>query len=346
MLYTFYLILHLLSVQHCALWVNHLPTGADVAEACGQIDLAQYDLQVIDLDGNQVCQPSDIYTLDGCTLPGRLDNYRVLVMRPARDELACAVVIEHNGQPSPADLSAACPPWALAEYEAGRGELQFVKAEAKPIPAPLCPRTDIPTGPGLFEQPGTAAELATDEPLSLLAGRLIWHGIVRPNCAGGYAGIDARTLSADGCGMSAARKDVTIWQNRFDEAIYQAALAEGVPARLLKKLLMEETQFWTLPAPGADGEIGPYQVTDAGLDTLLRYTVREYAGMTPEAAFYARAEVRDRLTCHACNIGDADRKLRENLVIYARLLASYRCQTGAGWPEAAAAWNVIYQNRW
>jgi hypothetical protein len=345
MLYTFYLILHLLASQHCALWVGSLPTSADVAAACGQIDFAQYEIVVQDLvTGDEVCRPDDVYTLNGCHLDQRLDNYRIVIMQPARDVLACAVTLEHE-QPTRADLTDACPAWALAEYDAGRGEIQFAKSEPIPQPAPLCPKAQINSGPGLYDQPASAAELATDEPLTLLAGRLIWHGIVRPNCPGGYSGIDSTTLSADGCGMAAARKDVTIWQNRFDEAIYQAAVAEGVPARLLKYLLMSETQFWTLPTPGADGELGAFQVTDNGLDTLMRYTDPTYGGLTVERQFYIRAQVRDSLACDYCNIGQADAHLRANMHIYARLLASYRCQVNGDWQSAAVAWNEIYSEK-
>lgn len=342
MLYTFYLLVTVLSTPHCALWANAWHDD-DIMQACGTLDLARYDLVLYDLAGNVVCHPTDI-SLNGCDAPGRLDNYRLVAYTRARESLACSITIDHD-QPDRADFAATCPPWAMQAYDAGQAESRFVKSELAPQPAPLCPRPELSNGPGLYDQPESATELATSEPLSLLAGRLIWFGIVAPNC-NGYSGItDAVRLSADGCGMESARDAVIRWQNRFDEDIHAAAVAEGVPARLLKLILLAESQTWTMPGPGADGEIGPYQVTDAGLDTLLRYSDPAYAGQHPDRQFYARAALRDELACQFCTLAQADAHTRAHMRAYARLLAAYRCQTGGDWRAAALAWNKVYEEK-
>lgn len=346
MLYTFYLIVQLLAVQQCVLWVDSLPTPENVSAACGALDWSQHDIVMYELtSGAEWCRPEDIYSLAPCNpAPRRLDDFRIVVYTRARESLACSLTIDHD-QPTRADWASACPTWAMQAYDAGQGRAELVKAEPRREAAPLCPRPSIPFGAGLYEQPNSAAEMATNEPLSLLAGRLLWFGIVTPNCDG-FSGLsDAVTLSADGCGMNSAREAVTRWQNRFDEDIYAAALAENVPARLLKAILIAETQTWTLPGPGADGEIGPFQVTDAGLDTLLRYSDPAYAGQHPDRQFYARAALRDELTCPFCTLAQADAHTRAHMRTYARLLAAYRCQVNGDWPAAARAWNQVYEER-
>lgn len=344
MLYTFYLVILLAATPHCALWSASAPDAASLAAACGTADLTPYELVLYDItSGREVCRPVDPVTLAPCNLMERSrDMFRLVAYTPARAELACAVTLSHD-RPARADWESACPPWALAAYDAGNYEISLAKTEPAPIPAPLCPRVEIAPGPGLYEQPASAAELASAEPLSLLAGRLIWHGVVVATCPGGFAGVDATTLSANGCGMDAAKMEVINYQNRFDGQLYDAALAENVPARLLKWLLIRESQTWTVQGYGPAGEVGAFQVTDAGFDTLLRYTDPGYGGAHPERQFYARAALRDRLACPGCGLAQADAHLRDTMGEYARLLAAYRCQSGGGWPEAVRAWNQMHE---
>jgi hypothetical protein len=113
------------------------------------------------------------------------------------------------------------------------------------------------------EDPGF---LATEEPYSYLAGRLIAQGAVNASsCPGG--GLLSNGY-ADNCGLELAMPEVLRWQNQFDDQILQVALDTKVPAQLLKRLFSLESQFW----PGVfriPNEFGLGQVTDNGMDALL-----------------------------------------------------------------------------
>jgi hypothetical protein len=193
------------------------------------------------------------------------------------------------------------------------------------------------TGVGLYDQPTAAADLATSEPLTWLAGRLIWYGQVKPDCLG-LSGLDPVTLAANACGMEATSEKVSDWQNQFDADIYAAASTEGVPARLLKRVLKVESQFWPLWDERPAGEIGMAQVTLAGADQYLRWydpyyntaSVKNQQGM--QAAFLAS------LRCDNCSLYEATAKERANIVTYARILRSYRF-TADDWRGALVRWN-------
>jgi hypothetical protein len=114
--------------------------------------------------------------------------------------------------------------------------------------------------------PEDPAFLATEQPYSYLAGRLIGQGIVdASSCPGG--GLLSNGY-ADNCGLELALPEVITWQNQFDEQIMQVATDTKVPAQLLKNLFAQESQFW----PGVyrqPKEFGLGQITDNGADTLL-----------------------------------------------------------------------------
>jgi hypothetical protein len=110
-------------------------------------------------------------------------------------------------------------------------------------------------------------ELDTEIDYTLLAGKLIWEGIVTPIECGdnGLLGNGA----ANTCGMETAREEVTEWQNLHNQDIQEASLNALVPARLLKGVIGQESQFyakWELPK-----EYGLGMLTERGVDMLLQW---------------------------------------------------------------------------
>jgi hypothetical protein len=120
--------------------------------------------------------------------------------------------------------------------------------------------------PEWLSTPEDTAFLATEQPYSYLAGRLIAQGAVdASSCSTG--GVLSNGY-ADNCGMDVAMPEVIIWQNQFDDQIMQVANDVKVPAQLLKNIFAQESQFW----PGVfrqPKEFGLGQITDNGADALL-----------------------------------------------------------------------------
>lgn len=112
-------------------------------------------------------------------------------------------------------------------------------------------------------------DLNTRKPYQYLAGKLLFTGIVKaPDCPGGG-------LMADGapntCGLDRASQAVIDWQNQFDLVIWDAARKTGIPPRLLKTLIEQESQFWPANARRMAYEYGLGQLSQAGADVVLRY---------------------------------------------------------------------------
>jgi hypothetical protein len=162
----------------------------------------------------------------------------------------------------------------------------------------------------------------------MLAGKLIWNGIVKPVCNG--SGLDPYTLGADACGLSSTRDYVIRWQNQYNGEIFDAATKYAVPARLLKRMMSLESQFWPLwESASGDGEIGVMQITDNGLDTLYRFDKSFdpfYWERSDAGKFYSRSITRDRLYCHGCNMEKLIEKTKQNISLYAQMLAAFQCR--------------------
>ena len=77
------------------------------------------------------------------------------------------------------------------------------------------------------------------------------------------------------CGLEHARDAVVVAQNAYNEQIAAAGRESGVASRLLKNIIMLESQMWP-DAAGQHGEAGLYQLSRAGADTLLRWDGRAY----------------------------------------------------------------------
>jgi hypothetical protein len=132
--------------------------------------------------------------------------------------------------------------------------------------------------PDWLSTPEDPAFLATEEPYSYLAGRLIAEGVVdASSCPSG--GLLSNGY-ADNCGLSIAMPEVIVWQNQFDDQIIQVANDTKVPAQLLKNLFAQESQFW----PGVfrtPSEFGLGQITDNGADALLLWNSSFYNQFCP-----------------------------------------------------------------
>jgi hypothetical protein len=131
----------------------------------------------------------------------------------------------------------------------------------------------VGTPPNWLSTLDDPALLATDEPYSYLAGRLISQGLVdASSCpregllSNGYA---------DTCGLEQVMPLVIEWQNIFDPQIIEVANETGIPAKLMKNVFAQESQFW----PGAfkfPNEYGLGQLTDNGAETILLWNPEFY----------------------------------------------------------------------
>lgn len=120
--------------------------------------------------------------------------------------------------------------------------------------------------PEWLSTPPESQMLNSDIPYSYLAAQLIKQGAVDVSmCLDGGILPPDDTVSA--CGMEAARTAVTSWQNQFDEIIWNVGRDTGVPARLLKNLFANESQFW--PGAHLKSDIGLGQLTVKGADTTF-----------------------------------------------------------------------------
>ena len=132
--------------------------------------------------------------------------------------------------------------------------------------------------PAWLTSPEWPELLASDEPYTYLAGRLIAQGIVDASeCPGG--GLEENGY-ANTCGLETARPEVDEWQNRFDAQIVEAAQSTGIPAQLMKNLFAQESQFWPGAFNGAE-EYGLGQLTEMGADTVLLWNTAFYNQFCP-----------------------------------------------------------------
>lgn len=167
--------------------------------------------------------------------------------------------------------------------------------------------------PGWLDSPDSPDLLATNEPYMYLAGRLIATGIV-----------DATECPTDGlatngyanqCGLDKARPEVDAWQNRFDAHIVSVAQETGIPAKLMKNLFAQESQFWPGGFSEAD-EFGLGQLTEMGADTVLLWNASFYNQFCPLI-----------LNISTCKLGYAQLEERDQAILRGALAinASSNC---------------------
>ena len=125
----------------------------------------------------------------------------------------------------------------------------------------------------LLEKVPTAEYLVTKHKLRLLAAKLINFGKADTSMCQNYGlNLDG---TPNGCGEEQTALAVYEYQNRYDLLIYDAAKRQKVPARLVKGLIAQESQFW----PGSSDN--PYEyglgcITESGTDMLLRWNSAYY----------------------------------------------------------------------
>ena len=311
----------------CDLWTKAI-TRAGVIEACGVSLLEGLRVDVYQQsDMEFICAKDAVYinNMDElaviCEMEKPLDQYLLRIIEPGYSTMICFVESANKSNPTAEEITAQCP--QAKDYVIDYAGEKTITQENKFS----CPARNLQTGFGLYQQSPTAADLKTDKALTWLAGKLIWVGQVKPKCPGS-SGLDPYTLAANPCGMGFAKSQVIIWQNQFDAEIYASAVANNVPAKLLKRMMMVESQFWpyyTAPA----GEVGVMQVTDNGLDTLLRFDATFdpfYFQRNEQNKFWSRSVTRNTLTCVNCKLDEAIAHIKTNMPTYARLLASFHCR--------------------
>lgn len=311
----------------CDLWTAQI-TRERMLSACGTLALYDYRVDVYDLKMNKLCTAPAVdlpNIAQKCDLKKPLDRYVIRMMHPKetqKQSLMCYVESSSSEQPAEDEIHSQCPAamWTahIIQY-AGVKPIETKKEFA-------CPVRVMNIGFGLYDQAASADALITDKPLDMLAGKLIWHGIVRPACAG--SGLDPMTLGADACGLASTRAEVIRWQNQYNAEIFSAGITYAVPAHLLKRMMMIESQFWPWwNAPA--GEIGVMQVTDNGLDTLFRFDRQMdpfYFERDEQQKLWSRSTVRDLLYCHGCSLEKTIAHIKTTIPIYARMLAAFECR--------------------
>lgn len=171
--------------------------------------------------------------------------------------------------------------------------------------------------------PPESEMLNSDIPYTYLAAQLIQQQAVDVSMCPDGGLMPDNTVSA--CGMEAAREEVTAWQNQFDEIIWNVGRDTGVPARLLKNLFANESQFW--PGAHLKSDIGLGQLTEKGADTTLLWNPpffyqfcplvmdsaecsKGYLNLDDEQQKYVRLSLIDAVNanCDECPLGvDLDR---------------------------------------
>jgi hypothetical protein len=90
-----------------------------------------------------------------------------------------------------------------------------------------------------------------------------------------------------------------------------------------------ESQFWPFYVT-ADGERGVMQITDNGLDVLMRFDGADidpyYFERGETGRLWSRAVTRDALACHGCTLTEAIAKIKMDMPTYARILAAFHCR--------------------
>jgi hypothetical protein len=346
MLYTWYIMLSIPDTQICQLWLSRPPQQADIIASCNVNDLTALTLDVVTYEhGEHVCtlHGEDIYHAhELCAYTDPIDQYVLRLIRPAYEVVGCAAIVDHTGEPTADEVIASCGLDAWLNIQNGSASLVFSHQTQQKPPEIICPAPGLPVGAALYDQAFEPSNLWTDKPYTWLAGRLIWYGVATPDCPGGYSGLDPTTYAADACGMRETRPKVIEWQNQFDVEIFNAAVASKVPARLLKRIIGLESQFWPLYT-GAIGERGVMQISEFGAETLMRFdpTYKPwYSGLSVDDQYWLRLDVRNNFDCVNCDLAQAVEKTKSLIPLYARLLAAYRCRAVSITPGLAGrdAW--------
>ena len=179
-------------------------------------------------------------------------------------------------------------------------------------------------------------ELNTRKTLHFLATQLLLTGIVEANdCPAGGLSLSLDWPTA--CGLERATPKMIEWQNQYDDYIWLASRDHGIPPKMLKTLIEVETQFWPGNSRFYLDEFGLGQISQLGVDVLLRRDPALYQQICPSVltdcnASYVslppatQAMIRGALvsqmdaTCPTCEYGLDLNKAKESVSLIARLL--------------------------
>lgn len=360
LIYVWYLLTMPTDKVFCSLWVSQPPDNAALVSACGNLD--HKDLMVwraVNIQtGAVACErPAAELPALNCNLPS-LSQYLIMVVWPHYQEIRCTLSLTDPGTPDEADIERQCPQQA-GELASGNLILKFAGTRPQdPQPAPICPMNPPRPGPGVYDLPPGPESLRTSKAYALLAGHLIWYGLVKPHC-NGLSGLDPTTHAADPCGVESAMPTQIAWQNQFDQAIYQASIDSQVPPKILKGVIGVESQFWPF-AVGQLREISLIQLSQMGADIALRYSPELYAQYCPQAGPDANCQspyggltvsqqvaVQDALRAALTpneSFAEVAQEERRKMPIYASTLRAYYCY--AGGITGAPSWDsalAVYQ---
>ncbi len=119
----------------------------------------------------------------------------------------------------------------------------------------------------VLEEVPNADYLVTKYKYRLLMAKLINNGKVDTSMCQNYGlNLDG---TPNGCGEEQTAALVFEYQNRYDQLIYEAGKKQKVPARIVKGLIAQESQFWA--TSDTPYEYGLGCITESGADMLLRW---------------------------------------------------------------------------
>lgn len=218
--------------------------------------------------------------------------------------------------------------------------------------------------PEWLSTPPESQMLNSDIPYTYLAAQLIRAQAVDVSLCPDGGLLPDDTASA--CGMEVARDEVTAWQNQFDEIIWNVGRDTGVPARLLKNLFANESQFW--PGAHLKSDIGLGQLTEKGADTTLMWNPpffyqfcplvmdsaecsKGYLHLDDEQQKYVRLALTDAVNanCEECPLGIDLERANFSIGVFAHTMLANCEQAGQlvkNVTGGAAGQAANYENLW
>ncbi len=184
-------------------------------------------------------------------------------------QTACTINVTHDGEPVSDEILQSCGNELFTAWQNGEYNLSKIVPTATPLNTILPTANTLTSDYSWLDIPDTAADLQMNLPLTYLAGKLIAAGYVDVSACNGSSLLPNGYASP--CGMTAAQPYVFIWQNRFDDAIFNAAVEENIPVYMFKNLLIQESQMWPQASAHVPPEYGIGQLTENGSDTLLMW---------------------------------------------------------------------------
>lgn len=191
--------------------------------------------------------------------------------------------------------------------------------------------------PDWADLPPLPDDLNTMKPYQYLAGQLINSGVVNAqDCPGG--GLISPG-APNSCGLDRAANTVIDWQNQFDMVIWDTARTFGIPPRILKTLIEQESQFWPSNARRYIYEYGLGQLSQSGADVALRWDNELFASVCNGLLYdcstvygrlptWVQAQLRGGLMnvmnseCATCPHGIDLARAQDSIPVLARILRS------------------------